>query len=101
MTQIDDPRGKYAVYDTLPQGLQNGMVMWIEHGVYPGSFLTAVLANNLTEAVFCADQFNYPRLREIVSWIHEHAPVLCYGDPDRMFLWAQRQGMEGKERVSR
>ena len=61
-------------YDGLPVGLRDGMRRYIEDGVEPGGFLTAVLANNLRDAVFYADDENLPRLADIVRWCYNEIP---------------------------
>jgi len=61
-------------YNGLPESLRGGMQRYFEHGIEPGSFLMAVLANNLIGAFACADENNRARMFEIVSWIYNEAP---------------------------
>lgn len=44
--------------------MADSLQRWIENGMRPGSFLTAVLANDFTCAVLRADSTNAANLRE-------------------------------------
>lgn len=74
-------------YELLPAYLRGGMYRYIEFGVPPGSFLTAVLTNDLREACARADDNNRVRLWEIVRWLHNEAPAPCWGSPQKMSDW--------------
>lgn len=50
--------------------------------IKPGSFLTAVLENNLTEALARADWENKLRLHEIVSYVYNNIPMSIWGSPE-------------------
>jgi hypothetical protein len=60
---------------------------WISHGVNPGHFLTAVLMNDLREAVVRADDDNLRALPEIVNWVRRNAPIGCWGSPQAVNRW--------------
>jgi hypothetical protein len=64
-----------------------GLNGWISHGIQPGGFLTAVLCNDLREAVVRADDENLRALPEIVYWIRRNAPIACWGSPAAMYRW--------------
>lgn len=93
-------------YEGLPEGLREGARLWIEHGIEPGSFLTAVIRNDLKEACAMADDENRFRLFQIVSWWYNKAPELCWGSPNRFESWgkmheecraeSERRSSEGK-----
>lgn len=53
----------------------------------PGSFLTAVLENNLKDAVGRADSFNIINLHNIVGYIYNYAPQICWGSPAKVDAW--------------
>ena len=74
-------------YDKLPPLLQSGAELYIEHGTPPGSFLRAVIANDLRTAVIRADNDNLVRLRDIVLWFDSHAPAGCWGSAEIMRAW--------------
>lgn len=45
-------------YTRLPVHIRGGAKRYIEHGVRPGSFLTAVIRNDLIHAMRYADDIN-------------------------------------------
>jgi len=78
-------------YDELPEGLRGGMRRWIESGIQPGHFLTAVLSNDLREACARADSENRFRLFDIVAWLYNRAPSACWGSPENVAEWPKRR----------
>ena len=60
---------------------------YIEHHLPPGSFLTAVITNNLKEAVMNADHWNLGNIPAYVNYLYNHAPSQCWGSPARMTAW--------------
>ena len=64
-------------YATLPESLQDGMQRYIDSGIPPGGFLTAVLANDLRQTLVSADRYNLLRLTEIVYWLRDEVPSIC------------------------
>ena len=75
-------------YDRLPEGLRGSMQRYIEDGIQPGHFLTAVLENDLFAAVSRADGTNSKLLPEIVRWIYNEAPMSCWGSEAKVIAWA-------------
>lgn len=59
-----------------------------------GSFLTAVLCNDLRGAVFLADEDNQPTIPNIVRWLHWEAPGRCWGSLEKVAAWI-KEGKEG------
>lgn len=52
-----------------------------------GSFTTAVLENNLSEAVGRADESSQAALVEIVRYVHWEIPSVCHGSPAAVHAW--------------
>jgi hypothetical protein len=52
-----------------------------------GGFLTAVLKNDLREAVFRADAENLRQLEAIVRFVHWELPGNCWGDAAKVEAW--------------
>jgi hypothetical protein len=71
----------------IPPYMHGGIVRWIENAIPPGSFLTAVLCNDLREACACADDANRYLLFEYVKWLHNHAPCECWGSSESFNTW--------------
>lgn len=80
----------------LPSHMREPMLKYIEHGWLPGGFLTAVLENNLCEAVNRADTLNINRIPDCVHYLMWYAPGLCWGSPEKVGLWHERGGMKGE-----
>ena len=77
-------------YSKLPEGLQDGMRRYVEDSISPGSFLRAVLENNLFSAVFRADDNNIKHLTEIVRWVYWEIPMLAWGSPEDVDAWIEK-----------
>jgi hypothetical protein len=71
----------------IPDYMRGGVIRWIEDGVTPGDFLTAVITNNLSEAVGRADLHNQAALVGYVKWFYNNAPTGCHGGPSVMETW--------------
>ncbi len=76
-------------YESLPLSLRSGMERYLEDGVTPGSFLTAVLENDLFGAIIHADDDNRHRLRMIVMWVNQHLPAESWGSKDHVKHWKE------------
>jgi hypothetical protein len=71
----------------VPDGCHGGLIRYILYGVPTGSFLQAVLSNDLMEAFGRADIFNRAGMFSIVSFLYNHAPSQCYGSPEKYSAW--------------
>lgn len=79
----------YTHYDWyIPARMGHGIKLWIEKGIYPGGFLTAVIENNLKEAVGRADDENVRNLPAYVAYFYNEAPAGCWGSEEIAGLWA-------------
>ncbi len=76
-------------YDLLPEHIREGVKLYIEHGVLPGSFLRAVITNNLMESFGRADETNIRRMFDIVSFFYNEAPETCWGSKKKMERWVK------------
>jgi hypothetical protein len=86
-------------YHLLPEGAQSGMQLWIERGIYPGSFLTAVLNNDLMGACIAADHLNQSLLYDYAKWLVNHAPSRCYGSRVNVVAWEQDRSAKWEARI--
>lgn len=87
-------------YKMLPVHMQEAMRLWIERGIEPGSFLMAVLCNDLREAVGRADHINVERLKDYVNFLYNEVPGACYGSPDKCRKWADHNGLAGRDKAA-
>lgn len=74
-------------YSLLPEHIRDGARLYIERGVQPGGFLTAVICNDLKGSFACADEINRHKLFEIVRFFYNEAPGGCWGSLETMRKW--------------
>jgi len=82
-------------YARLPEHIQHGTQLYIEHGVLPGDFEQAVICNKLKESFMYADDINLHHMFDIVSFWYNEAPIGCWGSAERMKEWHELGGFEG------
>lgn len=82
-------------YDLVPVDyMADGMKNYIEHGVPPGSFMAALLANDLKGCCERADISNRGAIFEWVSWLWNYAPSECWGSPAKVKAWSDARRSE-------
>lgn len=82
--QVD---GQPIDYNALPFYMQDGMRGHIEQRRPVGTFLTAVLSNDLYTAVRHADDTNRDLLHVYVNWLYMNAPPGSYGSAEQVQAW--------------
>ncbi len=78
----------------IQEHMRSGAQLYIEQGIMPGSFLKAVLENNLSEAVLRADHINVLALAEYGAWLSFDIPGDCWGSPEIVKRWAEARRSE-------
>ena len=71
----------------VPRDVEATLTDYIQTGVPMGGFLTAVVENDLANAVGRADAQNAAALRSIVMWIYNEAPSACWGSKEKVRAW--------------
>ena len=64
---------------------------YVLHHRAPGGFLTAVLSNDLIDAVTRADSENILALPELVKYIYWHCPRKCWGNTNAVDEWLEER----------
>ena len=77
--------------DALPERWRETMARYLDAGCDPGSFLTAVLANDLTQAFRRADKVSAAELPQIVAWIAANVPQQATGSGQNVAAWMRQQ----------
>jgi hypothetical protein len=79
----------------MPIRMQQSVVSYVLHRVPPGHFLTAVMSNNLLEAIGRADETNYKLLREWVRLFYncDAIPSECWGSAEAVEEWLKGQSL--------
>lgn len=76
----------------IPSHMTDAIKLYVLHGIPPGSFLTAVLSNDLFEAVGRADDANQQALVGWVLFLYNYVPSGCKGSPEHYREWIARGG---------
>ena len=84
-----------ANWDLIPEHMQGAMKRYLFQGLQPGSFLEAVLTNNLSEAFRRADDININRIADYVRFLTWHAPAACWGSEEAYSRWVECGGFMG------
>lgn len=67
------------------------IVDYVLDGADPGSFLYAVLTNDLKEACARADLENQRRLFDIMNFLYNCCPSGCFGSVAKVNYWLERK----------
>lgn len=78
----------------LPEHMREGARKYVEQGIPPGGFLTAVLRNSLYLAFATADETNRARMADYAAFL-ETLPINCWGSRERVDAWIKQGGLEG------
>jgi len=84
-------RGQALVPDHLWDGLRGYILFGLENG----TFLSAVFANDLLSAATGADEVSLGRLPDLMRFMHNYAPELCWGSKAVRNSWRRLGGVEG------
>lgn len=79
----------------VPEHIQGAFDRYVQKGIGPGGFVTAVLENNLKEAFSRADSINLAHMHEIVMYCYWEIPSACWGSPEKVAKWMEDGGLEG------
>ena len=84
----------YDTYYTIPPHMMEGLLLYIEHGILPGSFLCAVLTNDLKEALANADMHNIKNIPAYVSYLYNEVDSRCWGSREKVQDWVNAKALE-------
>lgn len=79
--------GVHSRHGWIPDGLLLGLSQYVVNHIRPGSFLAAVLENDLRRAVHSADPASADSLLAIVNFLESTIPSNCWGDADVVKVW--------------
>ena len=79
----------------IPDYMIGGLTRYLLNGIPPGSFLTAVLSNDLMEALGHADYENQTALPAYGTFLYNYAPRNCKGSPEAVREWLMSGGILG------
>jgi len=76
----------------IPTHTQAALNRYVNNHIPPGGFLTAVLTNNLFDAIAHADKENILALKEICQYVYNEIPGACWGSKEKMHKWTTNKG---------
>lgn len=74
----------------IPEHMMESIRRYVDHGIKPGSFLEAVICNNLYKAIAHADSVNIHQLPAYAAYFYNETPFFCWGSRERMVEWMAR-----------
>lgn len=77
----------------IPPRMMDGLQLYIEKHNAPGDFLSAIIKNDLKNAVAYADSENLDNLPAYVSFFYNETPSNCWGSPEIFNTWLTREGL--------
>ena len=77
-------------YSFIRPDIRDALDAWGREAFPVGGFLTAVLENNLSEALGRADEYNLKTIFHIVSYVYNELPSHCWGSPKNVSQWQRR-----------
>ena len=84
----------------IPDRMMESLRHYIDQGIAPGDFLSAVLKNDLKEAVGRADLENMQNLPAYVGYLYNEAPALCWGSPELFNGWLAKHALRRAQEMS-
>lgn len=78
----------------IPDRMQEGITRYLESGIAPGDFLTAVICNDLADAVGRADAENIGNIPAFVAYFNNEAPANSWGSEALMLEWMQQMSVK-------
>lgn len=82
-----------SIFDTgnIPALTKRGLDAYVHERLPVGDFLFNVLSNNLVGAFAAADAENIRAMPAIVSYVHNHLPMSCWGSEMRVAAWISQR----------
>lgn len=74
----------------IPEHCHDGLVLYLTKGIPPGSFLCAVLANQLAQSFARADTLNFGTLGRYANLLYNYMPGEAWGSEDAVEAWCER-----------
>ena len=88
--KIDQSFVDLALKHGVPEHDINSLYLYVTHGIQPGSFLQAVLSNDLMDSFGRADSINREAIFETCSFIYNELPHNCHGSREIVQAWIDK-----------
>ena len=76
----------------VPELTLGALNRYVSEGIPPGSFLIALLCNDLKAAFSRADDINIANMYAIVKYCYNNIPSRCWGSPEATEEWLGEHG---------
>ena len=83
-------RFDWDYFSPVPDHTREALERYFLYAFEPGSFVKAVLCNDLVSSVARADHFNKPAIAGIVEWIVNNAPEGSWGHEEYYQEWINK-----------
>ena len=83
-------RFDWDYFNPVPDHTREALERYFLYAFEPGSFVKAVLCNDLVSSVARADHFNKPALADIVRWLIDNAPEGSWGHEEYYQEWINK-----------
>lgn len=87
----------HADWSLIPHHMHDCIRNYVMDGIEPGSFLAALLRNDLMEAFGRADESNARAMRGWATFLYNYVPMECRGSTSAIRAWIECGGIAGKE----
>ena len=77
----------------IPGHMRAGTALYLLFGIPPGSFASAVFANDLLDAYGRADSANTAAMREWANFVYNEMPHESHGSRKAVSAWIERGGL--------
>lgn len=77
----------FTSYEDLPESARDTLSRYVDYNIQPGGCMTAILSNDLFEAVGRADADYLAALPRIVQFIYNRCPSSCHGSREKVNSW--------------
>jgi hypothetical protein len=85
----------------IPRHMHEGIIRYMENGIHPGDFMTAILADDLHGAIRLADHINMQWLKDWLHFMEDHLPADARGSYEHVRLWCESGGLNTQEKAER
>lgn len=75
----------------VPEHILPGIARYLSRGIIPGSFLEAMLTNDLRGVMQTADDINAKHLPAIWSFLYNNIPSSAWGSRDNLLKWSEER----------
>lgn len=91
IAEVNRIRRGRPIDEAVPAAIKDSLRRYIRDGIKPGTFLTAVLTNNLYDAILRADPTSLENMKEILLYVFEHCPMESFGSEEKLNKWVEKR----------